>query len=126
MEWQEPLNIANVRAVGKGIVVGSEVNSHALMGEIDMSDASAARDLWMLKNGHACWNCWMTYPDRPSAVTLPKFLPYLHRWVVEPILSREVIIKRIELGGCLACGAPLDVVSVEHFLLDLAQYLATV
>jgi len=115
MDWREPIQIENIREIGRGLLSddGTGRLQHASVGEI-----SLARDTWMIKSGQACPECWSTFPAQPAPNNLLAFMPYLHMWA--PV-SPNVLIERIKAGACLVCRAPIDPMALEKMLIDLRE-----
>lgn len=115
MDWREPIDVRNIREIGRGMIVDDPSGrlQHATVGEI-----SVARDTWMVKNGQACPECWSTFPAQPKPGNLLAFMPYLDLWAPIP---PSLLMERIKAGVCLVCRAPIDPIALERFLMELKE-----
>lgn len=98
MDWQEPLGLFNIHEKGEGLAIGEESVTYA--------EVTRGRDAWMLDNGQACPNCWLTFPARPMPSTLREFEPYMYMWA-DGEGERRLARARIKNRACPACAYPI-------------------
>lgn len=105
-DWQEPIRIYNVHEVSSAM--GFRQDSPEVYVEV-----RSERDAWMLSEGHACMNCYATFPARPSALTVKEFEPF-GMWGDNPKRARE----RVMLGACPVCACEITPENYEKQLVQ--------